>query len=248
MVPGAPTHSNLTGVERLVDSHFRLLREDFLGKLRPSLQTFMRIVENSVDNLRLGKTGRLLVSDNELKNLGLAFNSNDIELLVFQNLRIGSIDFDSRSGAFFNIEFDMPPIIANANSEKRNAFLEKVLMSDQLLSLVLEDISQHRRRIVFVTIVNRGSRTFSQSKSRVSVGVRALTNEDITFIARCMLAPKSVTTTHYALQSSSIYFESYRSVLEVLKSCTPGAVSASPLRSKIGLNCQIKLILSLTSN
>ncbi|KAI8822614.1 uncharacterized protein EV422DRAFT_577652 [Fimicolochytrium jonesii] len=95
-------HHLSRGVDRYLDSQFRLVREDLLASLRRGISGFVR---NGTKALRkLGQNGTFYRMEGD----------NSIDLVVFRKMHIESLNATLRSGIALGVSFDEP---ARASSE-----------------------------------------------------------------------------------------------------------------------------------
>ncbi|EPS45810.1 hypothetical protein H072_257 [Dactylellina haptotyla CBS 200.50] len=116
--------------KRLLDSQFRLLREDNIGCLRESLR---QIIENraNLDNLQRSK---------RKQNDGVKrFSSAGVAVLIHQNIKVEDISFSSTHGLKIGITFDQP--IPNATARDRREWWanEKILDFSTLVCILNEE-------------------------------------------------------------------------------------------------------------
>jgi hypothetical protein len=109
LVPSA--HWLEIGPHRLLDTHFRLLREDMLRSFRDSMQTLVRVLRNNPD-LGYG-IYRILP---ELRNPNIA---------VYAGAQIEDIVMEKFDGILFSVSFIEPP----TQSRLRRALIPGTLVS-----------------------------------------------------------------------------------------------------------------------
>ncbi|KAK6359113.1 hypothetical protein TWF696_000280 [Orbilia brochopaga] len=127
--------------QRLLDSQFRLLREDSIGGLRESLR---QIIDNrfNLDNLQRGRRRR---------NDGVKrFSSAGIPVLIHQNAMVEEITFNATSGLKVNVSFNQP--IPSTSLRERNEWWrsEHILEFNALVCILNE-----WNEAVFFTVSDR---------------------------------------------------------------------------------------------
>ncbi|KAF3914466.1 hypothetical protein AA313_de0203493 [Arthrobotrys entomopaga] len=135
---GDTVHLNRS--QRLLDSQFRLLREDNIGCLRESLR---QIIENR-NNLDI-------LQKHRRKNDGVKrFSSAGVAVLIHQNVIIEDISFSGNQGLKIGISFNQP--IPNAKARDRRDWWanEKILDFNTLVCILNQE-----NEAVFFTVCDR---------------------------------------------------------------------------------------------
>ncbi|KAK6530408.1 hypothetical protein TWF694_003763 [Orbilia ellipsospora] len=126
--------------QRLLDSQFRLLREDNIGCLRESLR---QIIENRNNLENLQKHRR--------KNDGVKrFSSAGVAVLIHQNVIVEEISFSTNQGLKIRITFNQP--ISNTSARDRRDWWanEKILDFNTLVCILNQE-----NEAVFFTVSDR---------------------------------------------------------------------------------------------
>ncbi|KAF3940983.1 hypothetical protein ABW19_dt0208668 [Dactylella cylindrospora] len=139
--------------QRLLDSQFRLLREDSIGGLRESLR---QIIENR-ENLETLQKGRRKRNDGVKR-----FSSAGVAVLIHENARIEDVHFSSNHGLKIVVSFNQP--IPNETATKRREWWshENILDFNTLVCILNEN-----NEAMFFTVSDRYvSRADMRSRDR----------------------------------------------------------------------------------
>ncbi|KAF3198649.1 hypothetical protein TWF679_001975 [Orbilia oligospora] len=127
--------------KKLLDTQFRLLREDSIGYLRESLR---QIIENraNLDVLR-GSRRRKLDGVKRFFTAGTA-------VLIYQNVKVENVFFSANQGLKVGITFDQP-IVNSTHRERREWWAHEDVLTFNSLVCILNDAND----AVFFTVTDR---------------------------------------------------------------------------------------------
>jgi hypothetical protein len=206
-VPSAPHH--LAGAERLLDVHFRLLREDFLRTLRTGVSAYWQ------ENRGGGRSrrGRFEFAGGE-------------SMFVFTSPTVVGIACDVGGGISFEVEFDDVAQNATAPRDKRKRFWERSrrLQAGCLVCLCWKGAAD-TPSLVFGTVSGRDEGDLAPEQARFrphfKLSTRCSGTEFDDSLFRRMLSPQNEADA-VILQASDDYF-SYEPVLSALQKLEPAA-------------------------
>ena len=126
------TQHHLSGVSRLLDRQFRLLREDSVGQLRDAVREEVTRLERPNRGVPTTQPGQ-----------------QDIRKLIYHNFRFSRVCVDRRKGLQVEAEFDQPPEIKNKSIKQREDWWKgsKLLQVDSLVCFVSSN-----GRIIFLSV------------------------------------------------------------------------------------------------
>jgi hypothetical protein len=205
--PTAPHH--LAGAERLLDVHFRLLREDFLRTLRTGVAAYWH--EDSERGRARSRRGRFEFAGGE-------------SMFVFTSPAVVGIACDVGAGISFEVEFDDVAQNAAAPRDKRMQFWKRSrrLQLGCLVCLCWKGAAD-TPSLVFGTVSGRDESDLAPAQLRLrprfKLSTRCSGTEFDDFLFRRMLSPQNEADT-VILQASDDYF-SYEPVLSALQKLEP---------------------------
>jgi len=130
-VPDAP-HFLPKGGQRLLDSQFRLLREDMLHPIRAGIQNFLA----ELQQVHHGKKKRPWEQNGRFKGGENGMSNSDLN--IYFNLRIEGVKVDKR-GFYCRLSFKPPKLRSAKSSKDRKSYWEKSkrLMTGSLIGVLL---------------------------------------------------------------------------------------------------------------
>ncbi|KAF9139293.1 hypothetical protein BGX30_008146 [Mortierella sp. GBA39] len=224
-VPGAPHHL-LPGWPRLLDTHFRLNREDMIDQLRRGIMAFLDALRQTTPD----RQGTLLNRKELRRILG-----QDASVYAYGSVEfLGANTTRSLQGSI-KISFDQPLQIKSQSGRQREIFWQrskKRLMQGSLVCFIHpvegEDAdsqyppnSQDVR--VFLGVVSfRDVREMAKDSEKAVINI-SLTNPTDYF--RFVSATKSNAITPrdcFMVESMGGFFEAFHPILKTLQTCEPG--------------------------
>ncbi|CAG8544268.1 4974_t:CDS:2, partial [Cetraspora pellucida] len=222
------------GSERLLDTQFRLLREDMMCPIRLGIVNFiefLRLGENNAKIKRLREHGGRHKYDSS------ADGTNGSDLNVYANVRFSEIKVDKRRGFSCRMEFTQPPM--RRHSENKNSRLQywnksRKLMNGSLVCLLWpsdKNSSDNANNdpqfsLYFGTVSLRDENLLAQKKLTAVVDISFI-DTSIYIIALKDIMKKNSnkqTTGCFMVESTGVYFESYFHILRTLKETTPSSL------------------------
>ncbi|CAG8485482.1 12101_t:CDS:10 [Funneliformis mosseae] len=224
-LPDAP-HFLPDGAAKLLDTQFRLLREDMLNPIRGSVSNLItalsRNLRPSLNNSEFSK---------ELRRIQKEFGG----LHVYTDPQFISITFDKRKGLVYTLRFT-PPKIRNKhnNVRDRQAFWEKSkrLLTGSLVTLLLpnpnaQSISD-RYSVYFGVVASRDERDLARNLEYSDIGINFVDLSIYPIALDEILNPHKVTEKsleqRFMVECTGVYLESYYHILNTLKSMDPSSL------------------------
>lgn len=216
-IPGAP-HFLPEGIARLLDSQFRLLREDMLHPLRMGINSFLQFLADPNRNNKILR---------KYQEKGGKYRQDNGDLFIYPRARFVRISVDKRRGFSCRIAFPAPTN-SGKNVKERTLYWKKhskKLMNGNLVCLLLpteETISQ-KYSLFFGVVVQRDDEQLAKFEDRVEI--------DISFMDAAIypLALKDISnqknknavqnlSLRFMVECTGIYLESCYHVLKTLQS------------------------------
>ncbi len=131
-IPSIDSNNHLTGVARLLDRQFRLLRQDTVGQLGDAAGEEIKRLENLKTKASTGHQ-----------------HQSGVRRVTYYNAVFSYITMDRKNGLQFEIEFDQPPQTKNKPPTKREEWWKgsKLLQVDSLVCFVTAT-----GKIIFLTV------------------------------------------------------------------------------------------------
>src|SRR5262249_30639780 len=156
-IPGAP-HFLPEGSARLLDSQFRLLREDMLNPLRVGIVSFLHfLADPKRNNSQLRK----------YQEIGGKYRQDNGDLYIYPGARFVGITVDKRRGFSCRIAFTAPKN-AGKNVEERTRYWKKhskKLMNGNLVCVLFPTGGQYS--LFFGVILQRDDEKLAKRNDRV---------------------------------------------------------------------------------
>ncbi|CAJ0754579.1 17256_t:CDS:2, partial [Entrophospora sp. SA101] len=206
--------------ERLLDSQFRLLREDMLHPIKNGIIQFLSFMS---DNQAVNQT-----KIREYYNDGGKFNHNGGGLYVYSNIKFENISVDRRCGFLLKVSFKQRHMRSSYDRRLywRNS---KKLMNGSLICLLLPPANDKSQKVndqysFFFGIV--ASRDESDlSKERAEIGIE-LIGDSVYPIAIKRIFQKKNTfhSSNFMVEPAGVFFEAYYHVLKTIQSTRPSTL------------------------
>jgi hypothetical protein len=213
---GAP-HFLPEGAARLLDSQFRLLREDMLNPLRVGIRSFLQfLADPKRNNYKLKK----------YQEKGGKYRQDNGDLYIYPKARFVRISVDKRRGFSCRIAFTAPTN-SGKNVKERTLYWKKhskKLMNGNLVCLLLptEDTILSKYLLFFGVIVQRDDEQLARYEDRVEIDI------SFTDAAIYPLALKDIAnqknrnavrnlSSRFMVECTGIYLESCYYVLKTLQ-------------------------------
>lgn len=188
------------GPERLLDTHFRLLREDLLAPLRNSIQGYLLYLQRPKDFKVTLDKGRLRGS--------MIKGGTSIDLLIHSNAKLSGISIPKSNQVCSDILFDTP-----VSSNYEGFWKGRLLFGNMVALAVRKKTGSYE--IIFGHVGFRDEKALCTSSPRIGITIDAkyLTSEVVHSLTRKYSQEKSP---NFIIENA-ILFESYRAILTSLQ-------------------------------
>ncbi|KAG0248234.1 hypothetical protein BG011_000303, partial [Mortierella polycephala] len=224
-VPNAP-HFLEPGWPRQLDIHFRLYREDMMDALRKGIMAFFSALEKT----ERGHEERLLNRKELRKHM-----DDNVSLNVYGNVTFHGMNCTQKQGGSIKISFAQPPQILGVKKDKRRLFWErskKRLMQGSLVGVTsrvgtdptnTDDSIGPNFRMIFGVVTSRDIDEMTKDEDVAHIQI-SLTDPNLYLM---MLNTATLDGQHdkwFLVESTGAFFESYRPVLNALKTVDPATL------------------------
>ncbi|GBB94408.1 hypothetical protein RclHR1_02350007 [Rhizophagus clarus] len=223
-LPDAP-HFLPDGAARLLDTQFRLLREDMLSPIRVGLSNFMtELSQNWSKELR------------KIQEEGGRYSENDSDLYVYPYIQFVNIICDRRKGFACTIRFTPPKIRGAKDESDRKEYWEKSkrLLTGNLVILLLPSIRAQLNNLTnneglysvyFGIITSRDEKALSKYDDHAEIDVSFIDSSiypiALNEISNYDRITKRSLEKRFLIESTSIYLEAYYHILKTLQTMRP---------------------------
>ncbi len=250
-LPDAP-HFSSDGSAKLLDTQFRLLREDMLNPIRDNISNLITVLSRHWNSSSFNNNKEF---SKELKRIQNEYGG----LQIYNNIEFFDITCDSRRGFAYTLRFSPPKIRGARNERDRMAYWKKSkrLLNGSLITLLLPNSDSKRKNPNFTNDNNNSSNNtpFKNNSDMFSVyfGVVVLRNEEflgknadsayinVSFndssiypialneILKSHNKNNNMTTEQsiekrFLVESTGVYLESYYHILKTLQTTDPSSL------------------------
>ncbi|CAG8485643.1 8192_t:CDS:10 [Ambispora leptoticha] len=226
--PNLP-HFLPAGIERLLDTNFRLLREDMLNPIRLGIKNFLEYL--SKNEKKEGKKSRF---ENGRFKYDTGMDNGD--LIVYSNVRFIDIIVDHRRGFSTRVSFAAPKIRGAKSKRDRKEYWSKAkkLMNGSMVCLLWPTVTEldanvddkkFTHKLFFGTVIDRDEDRLAKNENWVEIDINfidpsiyPLMLEDI---SKKDYSNPNIATGKYIVESTGVYLESYYHVLKRLQTTNP---------------------------
>ncbi|CAG8508580.1 12330_t:CDS:10 [Dentiscutata erythropus] len=219
------------GAERLLDTQFRLLREDMMCPIRLGIENFIKFISESAKNHAKIKRlqehgGRHKYEDKEGMEGG--------DLNVYANVHFSDIKFNQRQGFSCQMSFTQPPMRRHSGSKQdRLQYWKKSgkLMNGSLVCLLWPSGNNSPNSglqfsLFFGTVSFRDENLLSQDQQIALIDISFIDSRTYQ-IALEEIKRKNFskqTAGCFMVESTGVYFESYYHILKALQTTLPSNI------------------------
>ncbi|KAG0223692.1 hypothetical protein BGW41_005428 [Actinomortierella wolfii] len=223
-VAGAPHHLQ-PGWARLLDTHFRLNREDMIDQLRQGILAFTDAMSKTSPD----EYSKLL-NRKELREI-LGF---DVNLYVYGNVEFLGTDTSRSRQGMIRVSFDQPASINGEPEKKQAIFWERSkrrLMQGSLVCFIYPTRGPDANAwaplgkedfhlfLGVVAVRDIGQMTKDRKKATIHISLTH-PEEYLRFIKACQ-SNKDLSQKCFMVESTGGFFEAYRPILRTLQTCEP---------------------------
>ncbi|KNE64930.1 hypothetical protein, variant [Allomyces macrogynus ATCC 38327] len=193
------------GPARLLDTHFRLLRQDMLASLKTGLRVFLQSVAQRPE----------VASDRFRRREG----AYQVDLMVYVGVDVGGVDFHQHAGVCVDVSFFLPRRALDGGNAMRAKFWDHCLRRDGLVALIWPVSPAHADypyKVIFATVAEADDKQqptdYGVVRIKVGFGGRDLD---------AALFDRDVNRPAYMVEARTLMFEAYRPVLRALQEKAP---------------------------
>lgn len=226
-VPGA-LHHLPPGWSRLLDTHFRLNREDMIDQLRKGIVIFLEALHKTTPDNQGG-----LLNRKRLRQLV----GQDVSVNAYGNVEFLGTNVENQYRGSIRVSFDQPPQIKGKPVLQRRIFWERSrrrLIQNSLVCFIYpeegqgdvgsQDPNNRELRLSLGVIHTRDFAEMAKNAEKAVIHVTMANNTDYCQLVRAVkkkvISPKDV----FMVESMGGYFESYRPILQALQTIEPGTM------------------------
>ncbi|RIA80711.1 hypothetical protein C1645_866307 [Glomus cerebriforme] len=233
-LPDAP-HFLPSGVNRLLDTQFRLLREDILNPIRGGISSFLAALLQDHTDINTNLSREL----EKIKNGGGKFRYNNGmndngDLNVYTNIQFVEIVCDRR-GFFCTIKFTPPKLRSARDFESRKAYWKtsKNLIVGSLVTFILPNLNSNFRQassnntvnnfdlysLYFGVVASRDENALAGDDAKININLidpscYTIALDDISYPDKLT---KKYLERRFMVESTSVYLEAYYHILKNLQ-------------------------------
>ncbi|GES76034.1 P-loop containing nucleoside triphosphate hydrolase protein [Rhizophagus clarus] len=230
------------GAARLLDTQFRLLREDLLNPIRGGLSNLLTALSqeytSSNSDVKLSKELKKIQDEGGRFSYNNGMNENG-DLQVYTNIQFANISCDKRKGFACTIRFTPPRI--NAKDEKgRKEYWEKSkrLLTGSLVTLILPNPNPKEVNLnttttnnsglyslYFGVVVSRDEKALSKDEFFAEIDINFI-DPSIYPIALSEISSfkKRTLGKRFMVESTGVYLEAYYHILKTLQTTNPSSL------------------------
>ncbi|CAG8591908.1 3194_t:CDS:10 [Funneliformis mosseae] len=234
-LPDAP-HFLPDGAAKLLDTQFRLLREDMLNPIRNGISSFINALSqdwnSSKELCKILKEGGRFRYNNGTNDKG--------DLQIYSQVKFANITFDRRKGFSCTLRFT-PPKIRNAKNEKdRKLFWEKSkrLLTGSLITLLLpnsesneistSDTGSDSYSIYFGVVLLRDEKILAKHAKFADIDIHFIDPSiypiALNEISNINNGLNKTLRQRFMVETTGVYFEAYNYILKTLQSTNPSSL------------------------
>ncbi|RIA88937.1 hypothetical protein C1645_739024 [Glomus cerebriforme] len=257
-LPNTP-HFLPDGVARLLDTQFRLLREDMLKPIRGGISSFLTALSedwSSKNNSKLSMELKKIQEEGGTFTYDNGMNDNG-DLQVYTYIQFVNITCDRRKGLACTIRFTPPKIHGAINEMDRREYWEKSkrLLTGSLVALLLPSrLSQlaqlnNKYSFYFGIVTSRDEYALSRYDDYADIDISFI-DSSIYHIALNEITNFDKITTQslekrFMVESTSVYLEAYYHILKTLQTTNPFSLPfekylAPNLEGKSNVDIEVK--------
>ncbi|PKY56921.1 hypothetical protein RhiirA4_508542 [Rhizophagus irregularis] len=229
------------GAAKLLDTQFRLLREDLLNPIRDGLFNLLTVLlqehSSNYNNIKLSKELK------KLQDWGGRFSYDGVnesgDLQVYSNIKFANITCDRSKGFACTIKFT-PPKISAKNTKCRKEFWERRLLTGSLVAVILPNPNPQERNtsinssisnsdlylLYFGIVVTRDERALSKDENYAEIDIKFIDPSIYPIVLSEISNFDKVNKTtssknRFMVESTDVYLESYYHILKTLQTTNP---------------------------
>jgi hypothetical protein len=201
----AEAHWLPLGPERLIDTHFRLLRQDLIGAIKDNVAGYLSYLAspNEFKNVQSKRTR--FRADWKKSSSPMPSETGQIDLFVYKDVTFTGIKVMPKSGLCLEVHFEY----------NEDNIRDDRLMFGGMVTFLLKGPNDYQ--IIFGTIVDKKSLT-KKPKSNILVKIPiAFLKVDLLRLMLKSTDAKDERSPHLLIETNQVMFEAYRPILESLQ-------------------------------
>jgi hypothetical protein len=233
------------GPAKLLDTQFRLLREDLLNSIRGGLSNFLTALlqehTSSDSDIKLSKELRKIQDGGGRFSYNDGTNENG-DLQVYTNVQFSDITYDRRKGYACTISFT-PPKIGARGVRGRREYWEKSkrLLNGSLVTVILPNPNSRRQNannssisnsdlflLYFGIIILRDEWALSRNEDYAEIVINFIDSSiypiALNEISNFNKTKKTSSKNRFMVESTGVYLESYYHILKTLQTTNPSSL------------------------
>ncbi|CAB4384074.1 unnamed protein product [Rhizophagus irregularis] len=236
-----PFHFLSDGAARLLDTQFRLLREDLLNPIRNGLSNLMVALLQEHTPTSDAKLSRELKKIQEKSGGRFSYNNGANEngdLQVYTNVQFANISCDRRKGFACTIRFT-PPKSSAKDARGRREYWEKSkrLLTGSLVTIILPNPNPKRVNsnttisnsdlysLYFGVVVSRDEKALSKDENFSEIDVNFIDSSIYPIALSEISSFKRISTEkRFMVESTGVYLEAYYHILKTLQTADPSSL------------------------
>ncbi|CAB5216785.1 unnamed protein product [Rhizophagus irregularis] len=214
------------GAARLLDTQFRLLREDMLNPIRGGISNFIKALSKdqpSTEFKNIQQEGGRFTYDGGITDNG--------DLQVYTYVQFINITCDRRKGLAYTMRFTFPKIRGAKDEFERKEYWEKSkrLLTGNLVALLLPSKRfENNYSIYFGIVTSRDEKILAKYDDRADIDI-SFVDPSIYSIALNEISNYDRITDQslekrFLVESTSIYLEAYYHILKTLQTTNPSSL------------------------
>ncbi|KAI9142789.1 hypothetical protein BKA69DRAFT_1113975 [Paraphysoderma sedebokerense] len=216
------------GPRRLLDTHFRLLREDMIAPLRNGISSFVnKLMSDSKTNIINGRFRNQETDLHVPTQNGIPlqpFSSQDVDLLVYENVKIVKFEVTKGEGVVARLSFNPPTMKNIKKPSERELFWERSsrLQFGGLVCLLVNVDCDTEVKLIFGVIADRDIKKLA-AESQPSILITFVEDAVPVDVFQIFRDQCSANRKYriFLVEANKILFEAYRPVLESLQQISP---------------------------
>ncbi|CAG8568516.1 1267_t:CDS:10 [Funneliformis mosseae] len=210
------------GAERLLDTQFRLLREDMLNPIREGIKNFLYALSDNNTGVNRGNDDKSAKELMKIQKDGGKFKYENGDIQIYVRIQFVEIVCDRRNGLVCTLRFD-PKYRKAKNEKERKEFWEKSkrLMNGSLVCLLLPK-SNKGYSLYFGVVISRNDKSLAKNADYAEIGINFMDPSIYTVaLAEISKSDKISLENRFMVESTGVYLESYYHFLKIIQTTNP---------------------------
>ncbi|KAF7725498.1 hypothetical protein EC973_009598 [Apophysomyces ossiformis] len=240
-------HWKPQGAERHLDTHFRLLREDFISPIRNSILLFLKEVQLNKSGSSLLRNGRLSRKDflrgNTNKN-----NTEFVNLFIYKSVQVLSMTANRYDGLVVTARFDQ--VVKLGSKKRREFWASNQRLSIGTLVCFVQVKANMQNQIVFATVRRKDEKLLAKKEKCAEMSFVPVHVQDAPILQSWMEDQQESPV--YMLEICKVIYDAITPVCFALQSWDPSQLPLSryicPTSDFVGKDISIAIPRFANSN